>query len=109
MYLRQSNKWNEWLLQEGVEDIGLPPAVAHFLRQENEEFGPVENNHIYIAYDSEHTDKSELVRYRSFTRYWKLPSDADTASVHAEYKQGILSVFVPRETPASNSIKIDIK
>ena len=69
----------------------------------------IENNHIYISYDSENTDKSELVRYRSFTRYWKLPSDADTASVRAEYKQGILSVFVPRETPANNSIDIDIK
>ena len=69
----------------------------------------IENNHIYISYDSENTDKSELVRYRSFTRYWKLPSDADTASVRAEYKQGILSVFVPRETPASTSIDIDIK
>lgn len=68
----------------------------------------IENNHIYISYDSENTDKSELVRYRSFTRYWKLPSDADTASVRAEYKQGILSVFVPRETPANNSIQIDI-
>jgi len=69
----------------------------------------VENNYIYISYDSENTDKSELVRYRSFTRYWKLPSDADAASVRAEYKQGILSVFVPRETPANNSIQIDIK
>ena len=46
MYLRQSNKWNEWLLQEGVEDIGLPPAVAHFLRQQDEAFGPVENKHL---------------------------------------------------------------
>ena len=69
----------------------------------------IENNHIYISYDSENTDKSELVRYRSFTRYWKLPSAADTASVRAEYKQGILSVFVPRETPANNSIDIDIR
>jgi HSP20 family protein len=68
----------------------------------------VESNHIYISYDSENTDKSELVRYRSFTRYWKLPSDADTASIRAAYKQGILSVFVPRETPANNSIEIDI-
>ena len=69
----------------------------------------IENNHIYIAYDSENSDKSELVRYRSFTRYRKLPSDASFASVRAEYKQGILSVFVPRETSANNSIDIDIK
>jgi hypothetical protein len=46
MYLRQSNKWNEYVLQEGVEDIGLPPEVAHYLRQQNEEYGPVENKHL---------------------------------------------------------------
>jgi len=34
MYLCQSNKWKEFLLQEGVEDIGLPPDVAHYLRQQ---------------------------------------------------------------------------
>ena len=32
MYLRQSNKWKEYVLQEGVEDIGLPPEVAQYLR-----------------------------------------------------------------------------
>ena len=32
MYLRQSNKWKDYVLQEGVEDIGLPPEVAHYLR-----------------------------------------------------------------------------
>jgi len=46
MYLRQSNKWKEYVLQEGVEDIGLPPEVAHYLRQQNEEHGPVENKHL---------------------------------------------------------------
>jgi len=33
-------------LQEAVEDIGLPPAVAHFLRQQDETSGPVENKHL---------------------------------------------------------------
>ncbi len=46
MYLRQSNKWKEFLLQEGVEDIGLPPDVAHYLRQQNKRYGPVENSHL---------------------------------------------------------------
>ena len=42
MYLRQSNKWNEWLLQEAMEQAaGLPPAISHFLRQQDEAFGPV--------------------------------------------------------------------
>jgi len=69
----------------------------------------VENNQLYVSYDNENTDKSERVYYRSFTRYWKLPSDTDTTSIRADYKQGILSVFVPRETPATNTIDIDIK
>ena len=69
----------------------------------------VEGNQLYVSYDNENTDKSERVYYRSFTRYWKLPVDVDAASIRADYKQGILSVFVPRETPASNSIDIDIK
>ena len=69
----------------------------------------VENNQLYVSYDNENTDKSERVYYRSFTRYWKLPVDVDAASIRADYKQGILSVFVPRETPANNSIDIDIK
>ena len=69
----------------------------------------VEGNQLYVSYDNENTDKTERVYYRSFTRYWKLPSDVTCASIRADYKQGILSVFVPRETPATNSIDIDIK
>ena len=69
----------------------------------------VENSQLYVSYDNENTDKTERVYYRSFTRYWKLPVDVDAASIRADYKQGILSVFVPREAPATNSIDIDIK
>ena len=69
----------------------------------------VENNQLYVSYDNENTDKTERVYYRSFTRYWKLPTDVDATSIRADYKHGILSVFVPRETPANNSIDIDIK
>ena len=68
----------------------------------------VENSQLYVSYDNENTDKSERVYYRSFTRYWKLPADVAPASIRADYKQGILSVFVPREAPATNSIDIDI-
>ena len=69
----------------------------------------VEGNQLYVSYDNENTDKSERVYYRSFTRYWKLPVDVDPTSIRADYKQGILSVFVPREAPATNSIEIAIK
>ena len=69
----------------------------------------IENSQLYISYDNKNTDKSERVYYRSFSRFWKLPSDADFNTIRADYKQGILSVFVPRETPAFESITIDIK
>ena len=69
----------------------------------------IEGNQLYISYDNENTDKTERVYYRSFSRFWKMPSDADFSTIRADYKQGILSVFVPRETPATNSIDIDIK
>ena len=69
----------------------------------------VEDNQLYVSYDNENTDKTERVYYRSFTRFWKLPADIDATSIRADYKQGILSVFVPRETPATNTIDIDIK
>ena len=68
----------------------------------------VENNHLYVTYNSENNTDT-TVQYKSFSRFWKLPTDADYDTIRAEYKQGMLSVFVPRETPATNSIKIDIK
>ena len=46
MYLRQSNKWKDYVLQEGVEDIGLPPEVAKYLRGTNEHYGPVTNKQL---------------------------------------------------------------
>ena len=68
----------------------------------------VENNHLYVTYNSENNTDT-TVQYKSFSRFWKLPTDADYNTIRAEYKQGILSVFVPREAPATNSIQIDIK
>ena len=56
----------------------------------------IENGNIYVSFNSENTDGREIIRYRSFTRYWRVPSDADVTSIRAEYKQGILSVYVPR-------------
>jgi len=33
MYLRQPNKWNEFLLAEAIENIGLPPRVVTLIRR----------------------------------------------------------------------------
>ena len=68
----------------------------------------IEENHLYVNYTNENST-SNTVQYRSFSRFWKLPADADFSTIRAEYKQGVLSVFVPRDAPASESITIDIK
>ena len=33
MYLRQSNKWKDYLLAEAIENIGLPPRVVAWIRK----------------------------------------------------------------------------
>ena len=80
MYLRQSNKWKEYVLQEGVEDIGLPPEVAHRLRQQNEEYGPVGNKHLtwignlvkavrnqhFVSANTIQTIQDDIVSYAAF-------------------------------------------
>ena len=33
MYLRQSNKWKEFLLAEAIENVGLPPRVVTWVRR----------------------------------------------------------------------------
>ena len=63
---------------------------------------------IAISYDAKE-ETNNFMSYSSFHRSWALPKNVDPGNIIAEYKQGILSVFVPRETPATNSIKIDIK
>jgi len=68
----------------------------------------VEDSHLYVNYTNENS-VSNTVQYRSFSRFWKLPNDADFTTIRAEYKQGVLSVFVPRDAPAAESITIDIK
>ena len=46
MYLRQPNKWNEFLLQEAIENTGLPPAAVTFIRRLNVNEGPIAEKHL---------------------------------------------------------------
>jgi len=41
MYLRQSNKWKQFLLQEAIEQTGLPLEVVAMIRDLSNELGPV--------------------------------------------------------------------
>ena len=41
MYLRQSNKWNDFLIQEAIEQTGLPLEIVAMIRDANSTDGPV--------------------------------------------------------------------
>lgn len=41
MYLRQSNKWNDFLIQEAIEQSGLPLEIVAMIRDANSTDGPV--------------------------------------------------------------------
>jgi HSP20 family protein len=61
--------------------------------------GAVQNN---VGYYSERS-------YGSFTRSLTLPEDIDTHSISANYKNGILTVLLPRKEPEkSKSITIEV-
>jgi len=41
MYLRRTNQWKEYLLQEAIEQTGLPPEVVAMIRDLSNELGSV--------------------------------------------------------------------
>lgn len=47
--------------------------------------------------------------YGSFQRSFRLPSDAHTQDIQAEYQQGILHVVVPKDKKHSNKTLIEVK
>jgi HSP20 family protein len=48
--------------------------------------------------------------YGSFMRSFTLPDDADDANVDAEYKDGLLTVRIPRTTPKESKARaVEIK
>ena len=96
MYLRQSNKWNEWLLQEGVEDIGLPPAISFFLRQQNDAFGPVENKHLTWIGNLVKNARSDLL----------LPRE-NLMEIRRQLKQAVRYTLDARGVPVTGSESYD--
>ena len=96
MYLRQSNKWNEWLLQEGVEDIGLPPAISFFLRQQNDAFGPVENKHLTWIGNLVKNARSDLL----------LPRE-NLMEIRRQLKQAVRYTLEARGVPVTGSKSYD--
>ena len=41
---------------------------------------------------------------------WKLPEDANSDNVKADFKNGVLNIFIPRkEVPESRTKQIEIK
>ena len=52
---------------------------------------------------------NDIISYRSFSRSWTLPQNVTVEEIAAEYKQGILSIVVPKNaasTPVTHQIDI---
>ena len=47
-------------------------------------------------------------QFGSFSRSFRLPSDADTAKVKAEMKDGVLTVTVPKKAAAQTATRVPI-
>jgi HSP20 family protein len=63
---------------------------------------------IAISYDAKE-ETNNFMSYSSFHRSWALPKNVDPNNIIAEYKQGILSVTVPKpdtEIPVSHRIEV---
>lgn len=68
----------------------------------------VNESTIAISYEAA-KEAEALMSYSSFHRSWSLPKNTDPATIRAEYKQGILSVVIPKpdtEVPVSHRIEV---
>ena len=62
--------------------------------------------------ESREDDKQHRVEsfYGSFSRSFRLPEDVDTTKIHAESKDGVLRLHLPkRKTPKPETVKIAIR
>ncbi len=49
------------------------------------------------------------ITYGTFRRELPLPSDADGNAIQAHYQAGILQITIPRRTPQSQNVKVEIR
>ena len=60
----------------------------------------VNDGRLSISYSEGEASQESFSFQRSFQRSWTLPKDVDLEAVNAEYTNGVLTVTVPKVTPA---------
>ncbi|MFN0048186.1 MAG: Hsp20/alpha crystallin family protein [Cytophagales bacterium] len=63
----------------------------------------------FLNEDKSKTYHAVETKYGSFSRSFKLPANADTANIEAEYINGILKISVPKDAAKILKAKIEVK
>jgi hypothetical protein len=97
MYLRQSNKWKEYLLQEAIEQTGLPLEVVAMIRDLSNELGSVPEKIL--------TSLGTMARSYSYATPtiidWMNPSDGDNKFRSNPAISDLQAILYDRRTPRS--------
>ena len=97
MYLRQSNKWKEYLLQEAIEQSGLPLEIVAMIRDANSTDGPIPEKAL--------TSLGTMVRSYSYATPliidWMNPSDDDNKFRSNPAISDLQAILYDRRKPRS--------
>lgn len=97
MYLRRTNQWKEFLLQEAIEQTGLPPEVVAMIRDLSNELGPIPEKIL--------TSLGTMARSYSYGTPviidWMSPSDDDNKFRSTPAISDLQAILYDRRKPRS--------
>jgi hypothetical protein len=97
MYLRRTNQWKEYLLQEAIEQTGLPPEVVAMIRDLSNELGPIPEKIL--------TSLGTMARSYSYGTPviidWMSPSDDDNKFRSTPAISDLQAILYDRRKPRS--------
>lgn len=130
----EMDSWFNTLWSTGPEEMARTPWPRADIYEDNEGFQfkfevpgldpkdvkvTLADNTLTVAGERklDHEEKKENYHriehsYGAFERSFALPANLDTEKVHADYKNGLLTVFVPkseRAKPRTVSVKVESK
>ena len=97
MYLRRTNQWKQFLLQEAIEQTGLPPEVVAMIRDLSNELGPIPEKIL--------TSLGTMARSYSYGTPviidWMSPSDDDNKFRSTPAISDLQAILYDRRKPRS--------